>query len=225
MKKESIETLNIVGGALCLDFINTIDTYKVHGRWPMLDGRLTDHPREWLQQYSDLIAWSLRVKMLTRKSAEKLSKTTSGVQRRRVLKQALFLRELLYRLFSRCARSGTVASADLEAFNRIVRQGSQEREIIFRPGGKRFEWNWNSLQGTPNGLLWPIVQSAVELLTSSHLQAVRACDGSGCGWLFLDLSRNHSRRWCNMNSCGNRDKVLRHYYRKTRAKNTAPQDK
>ncbi|MCB0153982.1 MAG: CGNR zinc finger domain-containing protein, partial [Anaerolineae bacterium] len=57
--------------------------------------------------------------------------------------------------------------------------------------------------------------SAAELLTSDRLNRVGQCAGESCGWLFLDTTRNHSRRWCEMEHCGNRAKAKRHYRRRT----------
>ncbi|MCL4370559.1 MAG: CGNR zinc finger domain-containing protein [Chloroflexi bacterium] len=62
-------------------------------------------------------------------------------------------------------------------------------------------------------MLWPVARSAGELLTSSELGRVRKCAGYPCGRLFLDTSRNQSRRWCDMKSCGNLAKARRHYAR------------
>ncbi|HEV2391667.1 MAG TPA: CGNR zinc finger domain-containing protein [Verrucomicrobiae bacterium] len=39
---------------------------------------------------------------------------------------------------------------------------------------------------------------------------MRLCQGDTCGWLFVDSSKNHSRRWCDMRDCGNRAKARRH---------------
>jgi predicted RNA-binding Zn ribbon-like protein len=58
-------------------------------------------------------------------------------------------------------------------------------------------------------MLWPVVRSAAELLTSDELGRVRECAADNCAWLFLDRSKNRSRRWCDMAVCGNRDKVRR----------------
>ena len=63
-------------------------------------------------------------------------------------------------------------------------------------------------------ILWPVARSAGELLISDKLDRVRQCaDDRGCGYLFVDTSRNRSRRWCSMESCGNRAKAHRHYQR------------
>jgi len=55
-------------------------------------------------------------------------------------------------------------------------------------------------------ILWPIAGSAGELLTSDDLGRVRQCGGKTCRWMFVDRSKNRSRRWCDMKVCGNRPK-------------------
>ena len=61
--------------------------------------------------------------------------------------------------------------------------------------------------------LWPVLWDAAALLTSANLQRLGRCDDEHCGWVFLDHSRNRSRRWCAMEDCGNRAKARRHYAR------------
>ena len=72
-------------------------------------------------------------------------------------------------------------------------------------------------QSNPQALdhfLLPIIRSAAGLLVMGELDRVRECaDDRGCGYLFYDTTRNRSRRWCDMNSCGNRAKARRHYAR------------
>ena len=57
---------------------------------------------------------------------------------------------------------------------------------------------------------WPIARSAADLLASDQLAYVRACSSKVCEWFFLDTSKNHHRRWCDMTRCGNRAKVAAH---------------
>ena len=85
---------------------------------------------------------------------------------------------------------------------RIVRRG---------PG---FVWEWKTGHDALDRLLWPVIRSAAEVLTSADVAAVRACAAPACGRLFLDGSRNGTRRWCDMAVCGNRAKVRRHYARR-----------
>jgi predicted RNA-binding Zn ribbon-like protein len=74
----------------------------------------------------------------------------------------------------------------------------------------RFEFAWVAAENSELQLpLWLLVQSASELLTGEAVQRVLACANQECRWLFLDTSKNHTRRWCDMKICGNRIKVRR----------------
>ena len=78
--------------------------------------------------------------------------------------------------------------------------------------GERFAWDWTP-ENALDRVLWPVVRDAAELLSGEDLDRVGRCADANCGWLFLDTSRNHSRRWCSMKDCGNRAKARRHYQR------------
>ncbi|TDD18749.1 hypothetical protein E1218_25390 [Kribbella turkmenica] len=56
--------------------------------------------------------------------------------------------------------------------------------------------------------------SVWRLFEDEDLSRLRQCDDDGCGWLFLDRSRNSSRRWCSSTDCGNRARARRHYRRR-----------
>jgi predicted RNA-binding Zn ribbon-like protein len=86
------------------------------------------------------------------------------------------------------------------------------------PADSAYTWGWDR-SGDHRGIrldspLWPVAQSAAELLTSPMLGRVKVCAGEGCGWVFLDESRNGSRRWCDSRDCGNRERVRRYLARK-----------
>ena len=83
--------------------------------------------------------------------------------------------------------------------------------------GAQFVWEPVAEADDLQTLLWPVVWSAVELLTGGPVERVRECDNDPCGWLFVDMSRNRSRRWCDMRDCGNRVKARRHYARTKQA--------
>jgi predicted RNA-binding Zn ribbon-like protein len=85
-------------------------------------------------------------------------------------------------------------------------------EIV--PQDKGFAWNWPLGPLSFEQMLWPITRAAMDLLLSKELSQVGQCaDDRGCGLLFIDTSRNHSRQWCSMDVCGNRAKAQRHYQR------------
>ena len=76
-----------------------------------------------------------------------------------------------------------------------------------------FAWAWSDEQAALDPMLWRIARSAADLLTSGELGRVRECADEVCGWVFLDMSKNQSRRWCDMKECGNQAKSRRHYER------------
>lgn len=171
-------TFKFVGGALCLDFINT-----VAGR----DG--TKPLGEKFQSLADLARWSRQAGL---KNASPPA-----------LARAVRFREALFRIFDRCAAGHAPLRADLAALNRELIP-----EILrYRRGAFQIR------DDAP--MLASIARSAANLLTSADLLRVRRCDAGDCGWMFLDTSRNHSRRWCQMRICGNRAKAKN--FRKTHA--------
>jgi predicted RNA-binding Zn ribbon-like protein len=182
---------------LSLDFTNTVDD------------RLSDHPTDSLTTYEDFLDWAVRKKILERAVAEKLKHGES--EPGKALDRVKELRELLYRLLSAAARNKRVAEEDLDVFNRYLAQAMSN--IYINQTDEGFEWACCPQGGGPESVLHPIVKSAADLLVSAQLERIRICANPQCGWLFLDSSRNRSRRWCSMDSCGNRAKARRFYQR------------
>lgn len=187
------------GGALCLDFTNT---------WG--DRQRPDSDR--LRSYPSLLDFASQTGLLGRREAAALLRrarsTPAGAAA--ALGAARRLRDALYRLFSAQARGQRVPAADLDAVNAALQAALPHLKVERRDG--RYAWGWEE-GGELAAPLRPIVRSAAELLTGDDLARVRECDGADCTWLFLDQSRNRSRRWCSMESCGNRAKARRHYHR------------
>jgi predicted RNA-binding Zn ribbon-like protein len=187
---------------ICLDFANT------------LDGRFTAHPRESLTDYAALVSWTRQAGIVAEDTARRLAEESAGQQLAvgMVLERAIALREALYRIFSAVARQRSPQTTDLDCLNAIL--GGALAALRITPTAEGFAWAWTGGKQGSDCLLWPIAQSAAALLTSGALHTVRECAAPSCGWLFLDTSRNHSRRWCDMKACGNRAKARRHYERK-----------
>ena len=194
----------LVGGVLCLDFANTRAS------------RDTDNPIEYLHSYADLVAWAEQVGLVDD------GKHLLEVARQRpaeaeaVLTRARVLREAIYSVFSHISAGKPVPSADLDTLNLAVTDALSRARVVARHDG--FAWGWAAGPDDLDRVLWPVARSAAELLTSDALSRVRECAGDHCGWLFLDTSRNRSRRWCDMRDCGNRAKVRRHYQRRRAAR-------
>lgn len=194
------------GGVVCLDFVNTVG-------W-----RLTDYPSEYLRSYEDLLDWGREARLLALEETEGLSRQAmldpGGA--RETLSRALALREAIHRAISRAIAGESQDESDLSALNRELAIALSHLRMM--PAGGAYGWGWDR-SGDDGGArldspLWPVAQSAAELLTSPKLGRVKVCAGEGCGWVFADESRNGSRRWCDSRDCGNRERVRRHLARK-----------
>ncbi len=189
------------GGKLCLDFANTVDWHS------------SDKPEETLLGYSDLVEWSRRQGLITAGDAKSLNEKArrqSGLGES-VMKEAVALRESIYKIFSANAHERTPDQRDLRVLNQHLSRGMSHTKITV--DGGRFSWGWSDEERPSDMMLWPIAKSAADLLTSGELDKVKECanEEEGCGWVFLDTSRSQTRVWCSMKSCGNRAKFRRFY--------------
>jgi predicted RNA-binding Zn ribbon-like protein len=188
-----------LGGLLALDFINTVDPRHAALR------------REYLPDYAALVEWAAYAGALEPPAADRLRSAASSQasSATAVHRRALALREASYRAIAAHLHSRQASATDL---------GSVSREIAKARAGQRLEHDGRAFRlghlapGQPlDTPLCAVALSMGELLVSVDLGRVRECPGEdGCGWLFLDASRNGGRRWCSMQVCGNRAKVRRH---------------
>jgi predicted RNA-binding Zn ribbon-like protein len=121
------------------------------------------------------------------------------------------LREAIFRIFSAAAAGGPPAADDLARLNRALARAPARDRLRRADGGYR--WQLDRLTPTAPALLAPVLWSAGDLLAAARLVRVRRCANEQCQWLFLDDSKSGTRRWCSMQSCGNRAKAHRHYLR------------
>ncbi len=125
--------------------------------------------------------------------------------------QAVELREAIYRIFASIASDDRPDVEDLELLNGALGPALANARIV--EGQDGFTWDWAGDELSLDRMLWPVARSAAELLSSAQLNRARQCADEKCGWLFLDMSRNRSRRWCSMEYCGNRNKARNYYHR------------
>ena len=193
------------GGNPSLDFANTVSD------------RPTAAPRERLGSYGDLLSWAQQAGLIDNADARHL---LAEAQRRpeeaaAVLRQARLLREALFRIFSAFAAGKAPSERDLHALNATLPGALAHLRLAPATGGLAFSWARDPR--ALDAMLWPVVRASAELLASPDLGAVRECAADTCAWLFLDRSKNQSRRWCDMKVCGNRSKARRHHARKRSA--------
>lgn len=193
-------SFDLSGEALCLDFANT---------WSDRGRPETDR----LGSYADLLAFARQTGGVTAREAERLARSARRhtAQRDAAFERALELREALFRLSHSVVRGKAPAQSDLDCLNRLLPDALCCLQV--EPQDSGYAWSWAGRADSLESPLWRVAHSAAELLTGGELDRVRECDGATCTWLFLDHSRNRSRRWCDMATCGNRAKARRHYRR------------
>jgi len=198
---EQERVFELTGGRLCLDFVNTA-------------GGSRDSPKEYLTSYHDLVSWGRQAGVLSGPEAQHL---TEAARRRpsdaaKALAEAVGLRETIFRIFAAVVAGDEPAPADLSALGAALSRAMVHLRVLPHAGG--YTWGWADDREQLHRVIWPVVRSAAELLVSGEARRVGRCASDDCDWLFMDTSHNHSRRWCDMRSCGNRAKARRHYARK-----------
>jgi predicted RNA-binding Zn ribbon-like protein len=187
-------------GDLSLDFANTKDWHA------------SQKPEENLHDYADLIAWGEQAGLVTSALAGILRSQADEHPEavNRAYDRAILLREALYHTFSSHYAGKPIPASDLALLNSVLREAMAGLQLA--PGEAQLRWEWAPVMEGANYILWPVARAAADLLTSDKVARVRVCeDDRGCGYLFIDQSKNHSRRWCSMEGCGNRAKARRHY--------------
>jgi len=189
---------------VCLDFVNT------------LDDRFSNEPKELLKSYIDLARFGEDTGILSAQQADHFLE--KSMQSRKAAEEALSaaieLREAMHAVFWSLIQKKPVPKSALFVVNSYAQEAARHMNVVATEHG--FEWRFEEA-GNFNAAWWPIARSAVELLASDQLQFMRACASETCQWLFLDESKNHRRRWCDMTKCGNRAKVKSFYTRQKAA--------
>jgi predicted RNA-binding Zn ribbon-like protein len=183
------------GGRLCLAMVNTV-------LW-----RRSGEPIERIETYADLATFVARAGWLY---PDVLIAQAQAHPRKAnlALDRAIRLRESLYDVFSDVAAGRQ--PADLDGLNSSLAEAMQQTELVAEPHGVRLRWRNPVDLDLPR---WQMAASASAVLTSADVERLKQCPGESCGWVFIDESRNQSRRWCDSRECGNRERVRAHYRR------------
>jgi predicted RNA-binding Zn ribbon-like protein len=192
------ETFRCPGGTLCLDFCNS-------GQ-----GLRNSRREEWITSFADLIDWLEAAEAIDVEQAARLRAVgeRSPQAAHELWARAIELREAAARVFLARTEGRPAANEDLRAIDAEYARTAGFARLSATDGG--FAWTIDSSATGLDAALRPLVESAVALLTSERLARLRRCGNSTCYWLFLDETKNCSRRWCEMASCGNLMKVRRH---------------
>lgn len=208
--KTYVKVFKFKGGHLALNFCNTVHWHR------------RPQPTELIDSYEQLLVWAQKAELLSAREAAQLRREAAKrpAEAEAARQRAIELRETLYRLFAAHAHAQKPSAADLEMFNAYLVEAAPRLKLARTATG--YAWGWAKEENALDRMLWPVIEEAADLLTSPQLGRVGQCaDERGCGWLFLDTSKNGRRRWCAMNDCGSLHKA-REYYRRRKisTKNT-----
>lgn len=208
------------GGALCLDFANTLEPRGGPPPCPPPPGQSV---RDELADYDDLVAWAVHKGALGEAAGLDLIRAADDDPdaARSVLERAHLLRDAVYRVFWALAYAEPPRADDLAALAREHAAAAAHAALVADAG--RVRWSWPNPPDSLARPLWPVAWSATELLTNGDPTRVKVCPGTPgaampCAWLFFDATRNRARRWCSMSDCGGATKARRQTARRRGAR-------
>ncbi|HKU96534.1 MAG TPA: CGNR zinc finger domain-containing protein [Vineibacter sp.] len=190
-------SLSLVGGVLALDFANTAGA------------RETSAPIEHLLTAADVVAWAVHAGSIDAATAKRVSSAINADRdmARRLLRHAVQLRDSIHSVGAAIAHDKAPPEADLRSLKDTAQRALAAAEITSTAaGGYGFDFSDAPAEAA---LLGPIAWSAIDLLAKARFERLKQCPAHDCGWLFLDTSKNNTRRWCDMATCGNRTKATR----------------
>lgn len=197
---------DLCGGHPALDFVNS------------LDNRFNDRGRiEGVQNYTDLLRFTRETRLLGPAQTEDIARALTSGAASRALRAGRALREALAATFYAAIEGRPPPSSGLEVLERSLHIAYRHRGLRWRSGIDEhagLAWYWRLDAQNAQLPVWVVAHAALDLMLSPQMKRVRACEAQGCRWLFLDTSKNHTRRWCRMEVCGNRMKARRHRARR-----------
>lgn len=198
-----------VGGDLSTDFTNT------------KSGRLDGKGHEHIQTYADIVEFVRQAGLLRPADARRLLSEAERHPERaaQIHRRAVALREATFRAYDRIIDEKEPAREDVDLISAEAADALGHSQMIKTPDG--LVWDWPSTDDLARPL-WPIAKAASAVLTSpSERDMLRECSDDTCAWLFIDRTKNHSRRWCDVNTCGSRNRVREFRQRQKRVARTA----
>jgi predicted RNA-binding Zn ribbon-like protein len=193
------------------------EPFKLHAEHPALelvntlDMRFSAETTELIPTYKDLLRLTTQLKLLTPEQSRRLARTVDEKTAQRVLASAVELREAMAAVLYSRIDGGKPPAAAVEKLERHFQAATLHRHLL--ADGAHWYWSWSGAERNAEIPLWMLAQSAADLLVSSDAEFIKDCGDPTCRWLFLDTSKNHTRRWCDMKTCGNRMKARRHQAR------------
>jgi predicted RNA-binding Zn ribbon-like protein len=213
-----------LGGVHCLDFANTLEP---RGGPPPLNVPPGFQFRDELASYEDLVGWAVHKGTLDAAPANVLLDTADSDPHgaRVTLKRAHIFRDAIYRAFWAVAHSEAPGQGDLSVIMREYADATAHASLVV--SGIGIDWDWSGDRSSLARPLFAVARSTFDLLTSGDHRRIKVCPGPGrppvpCAWLFYDISKNGSRRWCSMADCGAVTKARLQTERRRANRNDSP---
>jgi predicted RNA-binding Zn ribbon-like protein len=189
-------SFQLIGGHPALDLVNTLDwRFRENG------------PEELLAGYDDLLRFAAQSETLSPKQIRQIVRTGSDRAAADALVACRELREAAAGIFYAAVDDRTPAGSQIKIIERAFQEARAHQRLAW--SGSRLAWEWLPSEWGPGLPFWMLAVSTARLLLSDQMRLLRACEKPDCRWLFLDTSKNHTRRWCDMKICGNRMKARR----------------
>jgi predicted RNA-binding Zn ribbon-like protein len=186
----------LIAGHPALDLVNTLD-------WRFRD----EGPEELLASYDDLLRFSAQSGLLTSKQIRQILRSATESAAAEALVACRELREAAAEILYAAVDDRTPAASQIKTVERHFKEAREHQQLAW--SGSRLVWEWPASETGAELPLWMLSESTARLLISEEMRRLRACEKLDCRWLFLDTSKNHTRRWCDMKICGNRMKARR----------------
>ena len=192
-------TFILIGNYLCLDFVNTLIVQN---------GR----PVDLLSRFDDLAVWLGQSRVLDMERSKTMIRSwDKDREAARVIERARAFRAALRHMVERVVEGKAVPQTVVDQINELLQHHVGRGQLRRVKGG--FEKRFQSDFREPIQLLWPVAESACDLLAYGDPSLIKKCENVACVLFFYDTTKNHSRRWCSMSACGNRMKAAAHYRR------------
>ena len=193
------QTFFFIANYLCLDFINT--QIAENGQ-----------PVDLLKTFGDLVSWCVQARILETTQQQEFSRQWRGRRdAEQTFARAIEFRVALRQMAERIVAGKAPPQIAIAQMNELLHHQVGHAELRRAKGG--FEKHFHADFKEPIHLLWPVAESACDLLAYGDLSLIKKCENAACVLFFYDTTKNHSRRWCSMSACGNRMKVAAHYHR------------
>jgi predicted RNA-binding Zn ribbon-like protein len=199
--KQPQMAFQLIAGHVALDLVNTLDNrFRETG------------PEELLTSYEDLLGFASQSGLLTERQAKKLERLQAS--QAEVLDQVKELRETMAAIAYAQLDGKDLPAPALVTLEKYFKQADSHRHLA--ADQLQVAWNWRGLDCQIAAPLWLLAQTTADFLLSVRPSQLRCCASDTCRWLFVDTSKNHTRRWCDMKLCGNRMKARRFHARNGR---------